>query len=300
MKIFITGGSGFIGRQLTHRLVKLNHQVTILSRSPASNILPDVDNVIGDPTLPGDWQEIMKTNDAVINLAGASIFCRWNRTNRQRIIDGRVISSRNISAALNDTDSQIHTLINGSAIGYYGDTGNIEVTEKTGPGSDFLAEVTGKWEAAALKCSSARVVCCRFGVVLGRSGGSLLKMLPAFKAGFGSALGNGKQWFPWIHIDDLVAAICFVLNHKNLAGPVNLTAPEPLTNSQFSRSLARALKRPYFMPAIPSFILKLFLGEAAALLLNSNKVRPNILKENGFTFTFTDIDSALADLVRKK
>jgi uncharacterized protein (TIGR01777 family) len=300
MKIFITGGTGFIGRQLTARLVKFGHRVTVLSRSAKSPSLRDIEKIVSDPCSHGEWQRTMKTHDAVINLAGSSVFCRWSKRNRQKIIGSRVMSTRNIATALNEPDSQVRTLINASAIGYYGDTGEIEVTEKAPSGSDFLAEVTRKWEAEATRCSSARVACCRFGVVLGKSAGPLARMLPAFRAGLGSPLGSGNQWLPWIHIDDLTEAICFILDHENLAGPINLTAPEPVTNRQFSISLARTLKRPFFMPPLPSFMLRLLLGETASLLLNSNKIKPAILEKSGFIFKFGGIDSALTDLVGEK
>ncbi len=300
MKIFITGGTGFVGRQLTARLAKLGHRLTVLSRSAKGPPLPDAKKIVADPCSAGEWQQIMKSHEAVINLAGSSIFCRWSERNRQQIINSRVITTRNIATALSESDSKVHTLINASAIGYYGDTGETEVTEKSPSGSDFLAEVARRWEAEAVKCSSARVVCCRFGVVLGRSGGPLARMLPAFRAGLGSPLGSGRQWFPWIHIDDLIRAICFILDQKALAGPINLTAPKPVTNRQFSISLARALKRPFFIPPLPSFMLKLLLGETASLVLNSNKVRPAVLEKSGFIFKFGEIDSALADLVGRK
>jgi uncharacterized protein (TIGR01777 family) len=300
MKIFITGGTGFIGRQLIARLVKLGHRVTLLSRSPKSPALPDTEKIVAAPDSTGEWQQVMKTHDAVINLAGSSIFCRWSERNRQQIISSRVMTTRNVATALNEPDSLVRTLINASAIGYYGNTGEIEVTETAPPGNDFLAEVTRKWEAEAVKCSSARVVCCRFGVVLGKSDGPLAKMLPAFRFGLGSSLGSGRQWFSWIHIDDLIEAICFILDQETLTGPINLTAPEPVTNRQFSISLAQALKRPFFMPSLPSFMLKLLLGETASLLLNSNKVKPAILEKSSFIFKFGDIDSALVGLVGRK
>ena len=300
MKIFITGGTGFIGRQLTGRLVKLGHRVTVLSRSAQSPALADAEKIVADPCSAGKWQEIMKCHDAVINLAGSSIFCRWSERNRRQIIDSRVMTTRNIATSLNEPDSKVHTLINASAIGYYGDTGENAVSEDAPSGDDFLAEVTRKWEAEAIKCTSARVVCCRFGVVLGRSGGPLARMLPAFRAGLGSPLGSGRQWFSWIHIDDLIEAIWFILKQETLTGPINLIAPEPVTNRQFSISLARALKRPFFMPSLPSFMLRLLLGETATLILNSNKVRPAVLEKGGFIFRFADINSALADLVGKK
>ena len=214
-------------------------------------------------------------------------------------MDSRVLTTRNIVKALGDKDAKVKALLNGSAIGYYGDKGNLKIDEGTPPGSSFLAKVAGNWEDEALTAtrSSVRVVCCRLGVVLGRSGGALSKMLPPFKAGLGSSFGHGRQWFSWIHLDDLTEAFCFILENENIMGPINLTAPTPVTNQDFSRLLAHSLNRPFFMPPIPAPLLRLCMGEAADLILDSCRVIPAILIKRKFTFKFPDIESALANLL---
>lgn len=303
MKIFITGGTGFIGRQLANELTARGHQLTILSRSVIQS--PQGGNIrfiTGNPQEPGAWQHDLQKHEAVVNLAGSTIFCRWSQRNRQRIEESRILTTRNIVAAANDPAAHVKTLLSGSAIGYYGNCGNKEIMETDPAGSNFLADIARKWEmeAAAATKSSLRVIFCRLGVVLGRSGGALSKMLPAFRLGLGSALGSGHQWFSWIHERDLIEAMCFVLEHGDISGPVNFTAPAAVTNRQFSKSLALALHRPFFLPAIPAPLLKLALGETSTLVLDSQKIRPGVLQANNFEFRFPEITAALENLVNIK
>jgi len=299
MKIFITGGTGFIGSRLSLFLTEKGHRITILSRSAGSRQGSDFSTVGGDPTKRGPWLEIMKECDAVVNLAGSSVFCRWTKKNRRRIMDSRILTTRNIAEALKEGNSKVKVLISGSAVGYYGDKGDLAIDEGTPPGKDFLAQVAENWEKEAQVAEkSARVVRCRLGVVLGRSGGVLAKMTPPFKAGLGAPLGSGRQWFSWIHIDDLVEAFNFVLENENIVGPVNVTSPKPSTNRDFSHKLAESLNKPFFMPAVPGFLLRLVMGETSSLVLDSARVSPAVLRHKGFSFKYADIDSALTDLFK--
>jgi hypothetical protein len=300
MKIFITGGTGFVGSHLSRFLIAKGHQLTILSRSTKSNGSANIITVAGNPTKPGPWQEIMKENDAVINLAGAAVFCRWTGKNRRRIMDSRILTTRNIAEALRDEKSRVRVLLSGSAIGYYGDKGDLSINENTPPGRDFLATVAENWEKEAMAAGdSVRVIRCRLGVVLGRSGGVLAKMIPPFKAGLGAVLGSGRQWFSWIHIDDLIEAFNFILENEDIVGPVNLTSPNPVTDQDFTRTLARSLDKPLFMPAVPRPLLRLIMGEAANLVLDSAKTSPAILLDRKFAFKFADLDEALPNLIKQ-
>lgn len=300
MKIFITGGTGFVGSHLSRFLTGKGHQITVLSRSAGSKHAGgDITTVGGDPTKAGPWLDIMKECDAVINLAGSSIFCRWTKKNRRRIIDSRILTTRNIAKTLTEENSKVKVLLSGSAIGYYGDKGDLSIDEGAPAGTDFLAKVAENWEKEAQVAEeSVRVVRCRLGVVLGRSGGALAKMAPPFKLGFGAPLGSGRQWFSWIHINDLVEAFNFILENEAIIGPLNVTSPKPSTNQEFSRKLAQSLDKPFFMPAIPSFMLRLVMGEAASMVMDSAKVSPAVLLDKGFVFNFPDLEQALHDLLK--
>ncbi len=296
----MTGGTGFVGSHLVRFLAGKGHHLTILSRSEKSNPAANVVIVVGDPSRPGAWQRKMKECDGVINLAGAPVFCRWTRKNRRRIMDSRILTTRHIVEALQDEDSRVKVLLSGSAVGYYGDKGVLKIHEGTPPGADFLATVAEKWEKEARAAGeSVRVVRCRLGVVLGSGGGVLAKMIPPFKVGLGAAIGSGRQWFSWIHIDDLIEAFNFILENEDIAGPVNLTSPKPLTNRDFSRQLASSLDKPFIMPSVPALLLKLIMGEAARLVLDSARVLPTVLLDKGFKFRFAELSTALNDLVPK-
>jgi uncharacterized protein (TIGR01777 family) len=216
MKIFITGGTGFIGRQLAQALVNQGHKITIFSRSAKMAKQKDIKFVSGNPLRPGSWQDNLKDHDIAINLAGYTVFCRWTKRNRQKIEESRILTTRNLVSALRDSSSRVKTLISGSAIGFYGDCGEREITEHEPEGSNFLATIARKWELEASLAAenSVRVLLCRTGIVLGRSGGALGKMLPGFRLGLGTTLGSGRQWFSWIHMEDMVWSGPFVLFWK--------------------------------------------------------------------------------------
>ncbi len=301
MKIFIAGGTGFIGSHLIRKLLAEGHEVTALARgSQNAGRLPQEVNIItGSPVTQGDWQQRVPGHQVVINLAGQNIFTRWTESNKKLIRDSRIHSTRNIVQALPREPGQAVTLINASAAGYFGFGGDEKITENARAGSDFLARVCVDWEDEAAKGekSGVRVLTTRFGVALGPHGGALAKMLPAFKLGIAGRLGTGRQWFPWIHRDDLVDAITFLIAHDEICGPVNVCAPNPVRNKEFTTILGKILHRPAILP-VPSFLAKLLLGELATVVLEGNRMVPEKLKSRGFVFKFPDLESALRDIVR--
>jgi uncharacterized protein len=300
MDIFITGGTGFIGGHLVKSLLSAGHRLTILTRSARKSSRPELAYLQSDPRQPGPWQEIAARHDALINLAGASIFRPWTEKNKRLIRDSRIRTTANIAEALSRERSGVSVLISASAIGYYGDRGDEELAEPAPPGDDFLARLAVDWEQEAEKCSSSgvRVLRCRFGIVLGPDGGALAKMKPIFSFGLGCPLGSGNQWFSWVHIQDLINILSFLLDKEELSGAVNCTAPKPVTNRQLTGELASALRRPAFLPAVPSFLLKTLLGDGAQLVLDSQRVVPRVLQDHGLTFSFTDIHSALKEIMK--
>lgn len=298
MKIVVTGASGFVGKAVSERFLEQGHLVTGLGRS-ATHRLSGTDGftwVPADTTREGSWQEAVSRADLVVNLAGQTIFGYWTKAYRQQIYDSRVLTTRNVVNALDRENPGL--LISASAIGYYGDRGEDPVTEIEQPGGDFLARVCVDWEAEASRAENKgfRVVIMRFGVVLGKHGGALEKMLPAFKAFAGGPLGRGVHWFPWIHLQDLLSSVSFAISAKDVSGPVNVCAPGAVRHKTFARALGRVMGRPSFMPA-PSFMIRLVMGEMGSALMSSQKAVPAILESNGFAYEFPDIDSALQDLV---
>ena len=296
MKILITGGSGFVGSALSDSLIKKGHHVTVVDAVPLSRKIGSkaLDFVQADTTKPGDWQNVVQNADTVINLTGKNIFHRWTKKYKDMIYDSRVLTTRHLVAAFGDSHPM--SLISTSAAGYYGSRGDQLLDESENAGDDFLARVCIDWEKEALKAGKkgARVVCPRFGVVLGK-GGALSKMIPAYKMFVGGPLGNGRQWFPWIYIGDLVNAMEFVVNNNEVSGPVNFCSPHPVRNNEFSETLAKILNRPAFF-RIPAFLLRLAAGELGDLLLNSQRAVPSRLADSGFSFQFPVLSEALRKL----
>jgi uncharacterized protein (TIGR01777 family) len=300
MKVFITGGTGFLGAALTEKLLSQGHLVAILSRSSqASDRRSGLRFLKGDPSQKGPWQKEIGSYDVVINLAGASIFRPWSTRNKEAIYNSRILSTRNIIDALAHHSDKEVILLNASAVGYYGFRDDEELDESGPPGDDFLATVVREWEAEAIKAkeSGTRVVLCRLGVILGQDGGALAKMLPVFKWGIGSPLGSGKQWFSWISLPDLVNIFLFLMENKTISGPVNCTSPHPVTNREMTRALGKALHRPVILPPVPAFLLKGVLGEFSQVFVKGQKVIPAKLLKNGFVFKFPEIGETLTHIL---
>ena len=296
MNILITGGTGFVGTQLTSRLIQDKNEVTILTRSEkgAEKGAAGICYLQGDPTQKGPWQEAIKNHDAIINLAGASIFSKWTEKHKKAIRESRVSTTRNIVEGIPSRPERPFTLFSTSAVGYYGFRGDEELFEESPPGNDFLARIAVEWEGEALKAreKGARVVITRFGIVMGEKGGALSQMIPLFRKYIGGPIGSGKQWFSWIHIKDLAEAFAFLLKHPEISGPVNVCSPNPVRNKDLAKALGKALHKPSFMPA-PGFMIKLVLGEFGSVILEGQRVIPKKLLENGFIFQYADIHKAL-------
>ncbi len=299
MKVVITGGSGFVGRHLSHYLLTAGHTVTALGTRPTHDRISHerYHYIPADTSQPGQWQDRVARADWIINLAGRTIFKRWTRKYKRQIYDSRILTTRNIVAALPDPTPAV--LISTSAVGYYGNGGEAELTEDSPSGKDFLADLVKDWEAEAHRATAkgARVAVARFGIVLGADGGALAKMVPAFRFFVGGPLGNGRQWFPWIHIEDLVRALVYMATHNDLTGQFNMTAPHPVRNGDMALALGRVLGRPALL-AVPRFMLKVTMGELAGVLLSSQRALPTHLLKAGFEFSYSKIDDALVDLVR--
>ena len=288
-----------MGRALVRLLTDRGHEVAVLSRSPQGEADPGsgVRFIQGDPARTGPWTEIAAQADTVINLAGESIFKRWTGEVKQGILESRLLTTRNVVKAMSSGASEGKTLLNASAVGYYGFRGDEDLDESSRPGNDFLARVTRRWEAEAVRAGEAgvREVLVRFGVVLAKGGGALNRMLPLFRWGLGGKLGDGRQWFPWIHRLDLLRAAGFLLDRPEARGPFNFTAPVPVRNAELTKALGRAVKRPAIIPG-PGFMINLVLGEFGSLLLEGQKALPRRLLDLGFEFQFKTVDQALADL----
>jgi uncharacterized protein len=300
MNILITGGTGFIGTFLSAHLVRHGNKVTIVARSDERPKLssPDITYIQGDCTRKGPWQDSIPGHDAIINLAGASIFSRWNEEYKKLLLESRILTTRNLVEGIPAGPDAHVTLFSTSAVGYYGFHEDEELVEDSPPGTDFLARLAVDWEDQALKAEEhgARVVLTRFGIALGKNGGALGQMIPLFKMGIGGPVGNGRQWFSWIHIRDLAEAFVFLMKHPEISGPVNLCSPSPVTNRMLAKSLGKVLHRPSFMPA-PGFVVSLVLGEFGSVILKGQRVIPRRLLDSGFVFQYPDIVGALQSIV---
>ena len=297
MKILITGGLGFIGSNLSDYLLEKGHAVIAVGRAATQNRINSnrYQYISADTTQPGDWQHALSDVDGVVNLAGKSIFKRWSESHKKAIYNSRILTTRNVVQAL--PAGQAVTLCSASGAGYYGNRGNALLKEDEKPGDDFLASVSADWEAEALKATAKgiRVAVMRFGVVLGK-GGAMAKMIPAFKFFMGGPIGSGTQWFPWMHLTDLMAAILFIFENPQISGPLNFCAPNAVTNRELAKILGDALGRPAVMPA-PAFIIRKVLGEFGNVLLDGQHTIPDRLTGHGFQFRYPDIKSAIQAVV---
>ncbi|TNG94792.1 TIGR01777 family protein [Pasteurellaceae bacterium USgator11] len=298
MKIFITGGTGLIGQVLTRSLLSQGHQLTLLSRNPAQarTKFPDLDLEFV-PTL--NSYSSFDQYDAVINLAGEPIFDKaWHDEQKKQLIDSRIKITERLVELINAGKTPPHSFISGSAVGYYGDNGESAVSEDNPKGDQFPAQLCYQWEQAALQANS-RTCLLRTANVLSTHGGALARMLPLYQCGLGGKLGSGKQYWAWIHRQDMVAAIEFLLNHPTCQGAFNLCSPNPVRNNEFNRTLANTLRRPHFA-FVPAFMLKLVFGERAQLLLDSQNILPCRLIKAGFEFRFDRLADALHDCIKNK
>ena len=301
MKIAVTGATGLIGRELIEALTRDGIEVIALSRRVRATSHP-IQMAFWDPANGQLDTSVLDGADAIVHLAGETISNRWTRAQKERIRRSRVEGTRLIVETAKVLPQPPRVFVAASAIGFYGDRGNDELDETSPPGSGFLPEVCQDWEAEAARAQDfgARTVNLRIGVVLSTRGGALAKMLLPFKMGLGGPMGSGRQWMSWVHIDDVVAIIKFVLNNDNLHGPVNTTAPRPVRQAEFAKELGRALGRPAIAPA-PGFALRLILGEMAqSLLLEGQKVLPRRLEETGYTFQHPNLREALEDITRNQ
>jgi uncharacterized protein (TIGR01777 family) len=297
MHVFLTGATGLIGSALAHELVARGHTVTALTRSDAPRVLhAGVRVVQNDPSVPGPWQEELAGCDACVNLAGEPVAeRRWTPERKRRIRESRVASARLVAEVVAARGPRV--LVSGSAVGFYGARGDEPIGEDAPPGHDFLAEVCRAWEDAAEPAARrARVVKLRTGLVLAREGGALPRMLLPFRFFMGGPIGRGDFWQSWIHLADEVGLIVWALEDGRVAGPLNATAPEPVTNAELARAIGRALHRPSAIP-VPRKALELALGELASVVASGQRVLPRKALELGYAFRFSKIDAALADLL---
>lgn len=298
MHILITGGTGLIGRALINKLS--GHHLTVLTRSPekAMLALPAHVNLVRNLTRLSDFHRL----DAVINLAGEPIIGkRWHPQQKEQICASRWDITQTLVQQILQAKTPPHTFISGSAVGYYGNQGQRILDETvTVNDSSFAHRVCANWENIALRAADKSRVCLlRTGIVLSPEGGALKKMMLPFQLGLGGPIGNGEQYLSWIHINDMVEGIIHLLHHPDAHGIFNLTAPNPVTNTTFSRTLSRSLCRPHFL-ATPKWALKIALGEASQLLLDSQRVIPSALEKSGYQFTFPKLHAALHDILAKK
>lgn len=299
MRVLLVGGSGLIGSALAESLLKDSHEAVVLSRSPAKQQLPrGVSAVEWDGRTLGPWVEELSRCDGVVNLAGESIFGCWTAAKKARIRASRVETSRLVAEAFAAVKRRPLVLVQGSAVGCYGDSGEAVVDESAPLGDDFLARVCREWEAASapVEALGVRRPIVRTGIVFSRGDGALKPLQLAFRAFAGGKLGDGKQWMPWIHEADEVGAIRFLLESPAATGPFNLVAPEAVRNADVARAIGKALHRPSWLPA-PKVGVRLLLGELGETLLTGQHAVPARLQALGFRFRFATLEGALADLL---
>ncbi|PMB10028.1 TIGR01777 family protein [Fischerella thermalis CCMEE 5273] len=306
MKVAISGATGFVGSRLVEQLHKDGHRVLVLTRNiaHAQKVFPkkafsNVEIVAYTPTVSGTWQEAIASCDGVVNLTGEPIGeGRWTPERKQEILNSRKLTTQKIVEAIAKADPQPSVLVNASAIGYYGTSETATFDETSPSGNDFLAQVCQAWEAEATKVTQAgvRLVILRFGIVLGL-GGALGKMITPFKLFAGGPIGSGKQWFSWIHIDDLVNLIIQALTKPEMSGVYNATDPHPVRMSELSTTMGKVMHRPSWLP-VPDFAIEALLGEGAVVVLEGQQVLPKRTLESGFEFQYPDLQPALETILK--
>ena len=295
--VLISGASGFVGTHLTKFLLERGYKVKKLTRSPQDNT---GGQAYWNPERGEIELEALQDLDAVVHLAGENIAGRWTEKKKAKIENSRVEGTKLLSESLAELDKRPEVLISASAIGYYGDRGDEVLTEESAPGEGFLADVGIKWENATKAAQEAGIRVCnpRIGLVLGMDRGALEKMLMPFKLGLGGKIGGGKQYWSWIAIDDLIGIIYYLLGKEDLSGAVNAVAPNPVTNSEFTSALGRALNRPTIFP-LPAFVARGLLGEMAdETMLSSTRVKPQKLLDSGYEFKYPELEQALNSILK--
>ncbi|MEO8274633.1 MAG: TIGR01777 family oxidoreductase [Thermoanaerobaculia bacterium] len=306
-RILIPGGTGLVGRALASHLAREGREIVLLSRAtetrrPAPDLPPGCRIARWDGRSSAGWLELAEGASAIVNLAGESISGgRWTRERKRRIRDSRLQATGAVVEAISQSRKPVRTLVQASAVGYYGDRGEEVLTESSSPGTGFLAETARAWEAASAPVEKfgVRRALARTALVLSRQGGALPAMALPTRFGLGAVLGSGRQWMPWIHLADEVAALAFLIENPGASGAFNLAAPETVTQAQFSRRLAQALHRPMFFRA-PAWAVRAALGEMSELVLASQQVNAGRLGELGFRFEFPEVTGALADLMEER
>ena len=294
LKALITGGTGLLGQELLANLA----DAVVLSRDPAraTRKLGGARVVRWDPATEAAPLEALQGVEAIFNLAGESVAGgRWTEDQKRRIRDSRVVGTRNLVAGLRALDRKPEVLVSASAVGYYGDRGDEDLDESSPAGRGFLAEVCTEWEHEALAAEAlgVRVVCVRIGIVLAPGGGALARMITPFKLGAGGRLGSGKQWMPWIHIDDAVGVLLHASRTAAVRGGMNAVSPHPVTNAEFTRALGHAVHRPAFL-TVPKTALRIAFGEMSEILMASQRVLPRVAERAGYAFKHNELDGALA------
>ncbi len=290
MHIGLTGATGFIGGKIIDLALRRGHEIVAFTRDP-SRTIPGCAMRAFSLDAPPD----ISGCEAIIHLAGEPVVGLWTAAKKRRIVESRVLGTRRIVEAINAAREKPEVLLNGSAIGFYGDRGEDELLETAPAGHGFLAETVQAWEAEAQRAEGLRVVTLRTAVVFGKNGGALPMMRPIFKLGLGGKLGNGRQWMSWIHLDDLAQLALFAIENLDLRGPLNGSAPWPARNADFTKTLAQTLHRPAFL-RVPAFALRATLGGFSHELLDSKRVLPATALDHGFRFQFPDLAPALANL----
>jgi uncharacterized protein (TIGR01777 family) len=298
MRVIITGGSGLIGGATTNLLASAGHEVVVLSRKPErlTNLPHGAKAQAWDAQSGEGWFELVNANTVIVNLAGENLFhWRWTKQHKKNVIESRLAAARAVVDGIRRSRRTPRLVIQASAVGYYGDRGDEELTELSPPGEGFLAETCKQWEKAIPVAVPGRRVFARFGVVLSRRGGAFPKLLLNSRLGVGR-LSSGQQWLPWVHEDDVASAIRFLMLNDIISGPFNIVAPEAVTMREFLRVLAKVRRKPAPLP-VPNFALKLGMGEMSHMLLDSQRVVPRKLLDNGFEFRYDSVEDALRALM---
>ena len=301
-KIIITGATGFIGKKLSKALMDRGDEVTVFTRNTnsAKKKLPFIDNFVEwDYHKPDDWKNHLDGKDAIVHLAGVNLFSkRWNDDFKKKIIDSREVSTKNLVEALKDRKNKPEVFVSASGVGFYGDGKETILKEDSQKGNDFLAEVCEIWERESQKAGDygIRNVQVRTGIVLSPEDGALKQMLFPFKLFVGGPLGSGKQWFPWLHIDDIIGIYIHSIDNKNLSGAVNSANPNIVRMKEFAKTLGKVLKRPSIL-SVPEFILKIVVGKAAGTVASGQRINVEKLLKSGYRFKFENLEGALKNLL---